>query len=517
MTFRFRDDICKAKRESYKAKNPKKAPHRRKATVLKTEEQRKYDNREKSRRSYQRKKSQNKSETKSVVQAKADAEPKATTEHAKRYAAIWEEHTCREHRRRLRHNTTFLRTTYKEMLRGTGLRLYLELLAAEYVRDGCLEALQSPLPHLTRLRNAVWDHEQDIASEVGAGAHLRDLENLSESIRLTFDMIEDLWLMGKNRRWDAFIDYYSNGSLLYQSWRSLAPHRGIEDQLVPAAGGDSLTSSDAATVVSLPTVVTPTLTAEPAPVVKAVPQVDSDAIPLPLIGEAAATADIVDVAPAVNVAFEAVPRVDSDAIPIPLIGEAAATADIVDVAPAVNVAFTLDSAMAVLPPPVVTVAPAVPLVVDVAPPAVAPPVTSPPAVKIVFGSGTTLMFNKVEDYIACFKNVAHAAPKVKTKHVGTKTKSLPPPPATSAKTPVATSSLSAKAPVATSSSSAKAPVVASSSGANSQPGPSSLGKHRENPDSGSNRSSQPLSRKRQARDGDDDVIYVRGATPLREV
>ncbi|KAF6747234.1 hypothetical protein DFP72DRAFT_854555 [Ephemerocybe angulata] len=203
---RFRDDICKSKREKYKARKLKAASALKNTTRkhAKTQEQEKHDKRQNSKRSYQRNKSQNKKEIREPVQAKTTAELSMTKARPKHIVDAWEQHSA------------YLRTAYEDMLGNRPLRSFLDFISARYVENASLEELGSSLPQLARLSSGVSAHQEDIAREVGAGAHLRDLEDLSGSIRMTIEMVTDLENMGRNNGWDEFVEHWMDDYLLYQ-------------------------------------------------------------------------------------------------------------------------------------------------------------------------------------------------------------------------------------------------------------------------------------------------------------
>ncbi|KAF6740945.1 hypothetical protein DFP72DRAFT_863755 [Ephemerocybe angulata] len=116
-------------------------------------------------------------------------------------------------------HTAWLRTTYEEILGNMSLQSYLEGIASQFVHDSFVDRLISSLPRLKWLHTAAENHGVDIAKEMGAGVHLLDLNDLTERLRLTVEMIEDLEEVAKDGGWDFFIDRYNMAPSLRSSSR----------------------------------------------------------------------------------------------------------------------------------------------------------------------------------------------------------------------------------------------------------------------------------------------------------
>lgn len=201
---RFRENISISRKQKYAAKRRNDPSKHEKVKVVKSDEERKYDNRQKSNRSYQRRKSAPKNEGSSSKQSKPASDLSTAVVSRRPPRDIWEGHT------------KFLLTSYKDMLENRSLREFLEDISARYIESGVVEDLVLVLPRLIRLREGVYAHEQDISLEVGAAAQLGELEALGAKIDQAVEMIQDLEDMARFRGHDEFIDLYSEGDLYYQ-------------------------------------------------------------------------------------------------------------------------------------------------------------------------------------------------------------------------------------------------------------------------------------------------------------
>ncbi|KAF6742533.1 hypothetical protein DFP72DRAFT_1081837 [Ephemerocybe angulata] len=206
-----RDNICRSRKAKYELKKSNTTleavnPATVKKKPIKGEEELRFDNRRKSRQSYQRNKSQAKVEVrKKILLGDTESAQSNTAHRREQNKAVWEEHTA------------YLRSYYElDILRNVPLRAFLGGAANRYMQSSALDEFEQTLSQLNRLNDGVQAHEEDIAKEVGAGAHLDSLKSLSESILITTRMVRDMAAVATDCGADVFIDWYSDGFLLYQ-------------------------------------------------------------------------------------------------------------------------------------------------------------------------------------------------------------------------------------------------------------------------------------------------------------
>lgn len=94
--------------------------------------------------------------------------------------------------------------------------VFVEGVAANYLRDGLRSGLEEACKPLKALDARVRAFQGDVLNKLGAGARLKETMSLLSEIDRIVELLEDLELLAIGEGRGAFLEKYTKKELLYQ-------------------------------------------------------------------------------------------------------------------------------------------------------------------------------------------------------------------------------------------------------------------------------------------------------------